>query len=141
MEENSASSLVPAPEKTAAEATAEAGNKDDKHEAASAAVHEAAHAAANVEAQAATEGAKILAEAEKLAKEVGAKAAEKWAEAKLAELEKNSNARLEELKTWLEERIAKIEGKKPEEQPAPAAGGSPESAPRSEPAKKRYRRI
>lgn len=124
-----------APGKTAAEAVQEAP-QDDKHGAASGVVHEAAHAAATVEAEAVVAAAAAQKEAAKLAEESGERAAKKWLEGKITEIENAANARLEELKKWVADELAKIDGKKPAGSetapPAPASG---------EPAKKRFRRI
>lgn len=150
MEENSAP--LPEPEKSTAEKSAAEATqqpaKDDKHEASSSAVHEAAHAAANIEAEAAVAAAQAEKEAAALAKDVGARPAQKWLEARVAEIEKAANDRLEGLKKWLDERLAKIEGKKsegserqPDSSAKRAGEEQPGNEPRNEPAKKRYRRI
>lgn len=140
------------PEKTAAEVVHEAATeKDGKTQASEQVVHDAAHAAAQLEADAAIAAAKAEEEAEKLAKAAGGGVAQKWLEQRFTEIETKANASLEELKKWLDARLAQIEGRKPDEKAAAAEGsGAPpaappetkhESAPPAAPEKRRFRKI
>jgi len=134
--------LLPA-EQTATEAAAgEPNKKDERAGAAEAIVHDAAHAAATVEAEAAIAAAKAEADAAKIAEASGERAAQKFLEAKLTEIETAANARIEGLKKWLDERLSAIEGKKtPKEEPESAEGAAaaselpPVPAPAAQPQK------
>lgn len=122
---------------------------DDKGVQKDGAVHEAAHAAAEIEADATVAAAAAEAEAKKLAKDAGEGVAQKWLEGKLNEIEEKANQRFEALKTWFDDRLKAIEGKKPEEKPtenppaaaAPAPAAPPEEKKPEPPAKRKRRRI
>ncbi len=137
------------PVATAAEAAARNDPKDAANNAAEMLVHDAAHAAATVEADAAIAAAKAQEDAAKIEKDAGARAAEKWLEARLVEIEDAGNKRMEGLKQWLDERLKQLEGKKPAEEKPPAEAeppaappaAPPASEPPAAPAKKRYRMI
>lgn len=108
-------------------------------------VRDAAHAAADVEADAVAAAAAAEREASKIAEVAGARAAEKWFESKMQEIEAKAAAAIAEVKKSFEDRLAAIEGKlkpaepkreeasKPEEKPAPIAS--------VEPPKRKVRRV
>lgn len=113
MAEVSGEAVVPAGEKkTPEEKSAE---KDG-------AVREAAHAVADVEANATIELAKVEEEARKIGDIAGAKAAEKWLESKSKEIEAKAQAALDDLKKTFEERFAAIEGKLKAPESKPVGG-------------------
>jgi phosphoglycolate phosphatase-like HAD superfamily hydrolase len=114
---------------------------DDKNTQKDGAVREAAHAAAEVEADAVAAAAAAEREAEKLRKDVGENAANKWLEKKFAEIEASVETKTESLKQWLEDRLKAVEGKKKEpteESPAAPAAAAP-AASSATPTKKRRR--
>lgn len=136
-------SAIPA---LAAAAAGEA-KPDDKGVQKDGAVHEAAHAAAEIESEATIAAAHAEEEAKKLAKDAGEGVAQKWLEGKLNEIEEKANQRFEALKTWFDDRLKAIEGKKPEgepkpaENPPPAPPAPPEEKKPEPPAKRKRRRI
>ena len=91
-------------------------------------VRDAAHAAADVEADAVAAAAAAEREANKIAEVAGAKAAEKWLESKMQEIEAKATAAIAEVKKSFEDRLAAIEGKL-----KPAEGKGTESGPNSQP--------
>jgi hypothetical protein len=146
MEEEPA--IIPA---SAADAIADKPS-DGKAGAAAEAVHEAAHAAAAVEADAVVAAAKVEEDANTIAEASGERAAKKYLEAKLAEIETAANSKIEGLKTWLDNRLKQIEGKKPETKPEGEAAKSaeapvaappepPANAPNAAPPKKKFRFV
>jgi hypothetical protein len=110
------------------------------------AVREAAHAAADIEADATIKVAKLEAEIEKLKGEIGERAATKLLEQRLTEIKTEAGGKLESLKSWLEERLNAIEGKKKEpatgtEQKSSEPPAGVASAASSETSKTKRRRI
>lgn len=135
----SAASVIEQPPKTDAE------EKDGQK---AGVVREAAHAAAEVEADATIAAKKVEEEAAKLAKEAGERVAQKWLTERFAEIEAKAEGRITALKTWLEERLAEIEGKKkapeekpPENSPVQKPSESPVHGAQNETVKKKRLRI
>lgn len=136
-------------------AAAEPEKKDDGTGEKDGAVREAAHAAAEIEADATIAAARAEEEAKKLARDAGAEAAEKWLEKKLKEIDGAAQSRMDALKTWFEDRFKSIEEKlklspgQGESAGAAPNGNPPTVAPAakseekktSEPAKQKRRRI
>lgn len=133
-----AEEVMPLPPATEAAAVEK---KDDKHAAEAAAVKEVAHASVELEA-------KAHEEAERIAEVAGERAAKKFLDAAMAEIEGK-------LQTWLDERLKQIHAKPAEKTPeevAAAAAAEPvahaaqteekrEPAPGAEAKKRRLRFI
>lgn len=102
---------------------------EDKAAAAENAGAEAVAQAAQVEAEAVAQAAAAHKEAERIAEAAGERAAQKWLDSKLKEIEDAGNKRIEELRTWLDGRITEIQGKKPAEKAAAEGAGTPQPAP------------
>jgi hypothetical protein len=126
-------------------ATPATEKKEGKEQAAGEAGQQAVAEAAAIEGQAVAEAAAALKEAERIAEAAGERAAQKWLDAKLTEIENAANKRIEELKTWLEGRLTEIHAKKSGEgqtgESAPAAESPRETVQREEPKSRRYRFI
>ena len=108
-------------------------------------VRDAAHAAADVEADAVAAAAAAEREASKIAEAAGAKAAEKWLESKMQEIEAKATAAIAEVKKSFEDRLAAIEGKLKPVEPNPLEPPKPEEKPalvaQGELPKRKVRRV